>query len=86
MGHHLVGCDICQDVCPWNNKIPLSDESRFDPRPENFQPTLSDLQGLSQEDFSKRFKGSAIKRVKLNGMKRNLEIIKKNELKMCNSS
>jgi epoxyqueuosine reductase len=78
MGHHLVGCDICQDVCPWNKAVPLSNEAAFDPRPGNFHPLLSDFEQMSQEDFSKQFKNSPIKRVKFEGLKRNSAIARKN--------
>lgn len=80
MGHHLVGCDICQDVCPWNGKIPLSGETRFDPRPGNFNPDLNRLASITREDFSRQFRGSAVKRVKGEGFKRNVEIAVKNAL------
>lgn len=77
MGHHLVGCDICQDVCPWNRRPPVSKESKFDPRAGNFHPILSELESLTPSDFSMRFKGSPIKRLKYEGLKRNLENIRK---------
>lgn len=78
MGNHLVGCDICQDVCPWNKKIPLSEEPSFAPRPENIHPSLESLQNLAPVEFSTRFKSSPIKRVKWEGLKRNVEIAVKN--------
>lgn len=77
MGPHLVGCDICQDVCPWNRKAEVSGDVRFDPRPGNFHPELQSLEGLSQEEFSKRFKGSPIKRLKKEGLARNVSYASK---------
>lgn len=74
MGRNIVGCDICQDVCPWNQKLSLSKEETFDPHPGNFHPCLESLSGLSQKEFSKRFKGSSVKRVKWEGLIRNVGI------------
>lgn len=78
MGHNLVGCDVCQDVCPWNRKLPHSAEESFRPEPGRFHPLLDSFGGMTPEEFSKRFKGSAIKRVKWKGFMRNLEIVSKN--------
>ncbi len=77
MKNNLVGCDICQDVCPWNREPPLSTELSFKPREGNFHPALEDIDKISSEDFSSRFKGSPIKRVKWEGLKRNAEIARK---------
>lgn len=78
IGHHLVGCDICQEVCPWNREPPISQEKSFDPRPGNFHPSLETLEKLTPEEFSSRFRGSAVKRVKWEGLQRNVELIRKN--------
>ena len=78
MGNHLVGCDICQDVCPWNKKVPLGSEEAFKPRPENLDFSLTTLQKMTPEEFSSRFKGSPIKRLKWEGLMRNVEIARKN--------
>jgi epoxyqueuosine reductase len=67
----LYGCDICQDVCPWNRfETPTSEES-FEPRPGNVNANLSELLELTPESYAERFRGSAIKRAKLAGLKRN---------------
>ncbi len=79
MGNHLVGCDICQDVCPWNRHPPLSLDDRFDPRPDNFHPNLKPLTSLSPEDFKNRFHESAVRRIKWKNFLRNLDIVQKNE-------
>lgn len=81
MGHHLVGCDICQEVCPWNQGAPLSKESDFQPQEGLFQPELSSLEKLSEEEYRQRFRHSAINRVKWAGMQRNVSIAKSNERK-----
>jgi epoxyqueuosine reductase len=87
MGKAVIGCDICQDVCPWNRKSPVTQLTAFQPRRveaksesgkqkmENgatlFAPELEWLAALSQEEFSRIFRGSAIKRAKWRGLVRN---------------
>lgn len=67
----LYGCDICQDVCPWNRFEQTTDEPRFQPRTGNVNIPLSDVIGLTQETYAERFRGSAMKRAKLSGLQRN---------------
>jgi epoxyqueuosine reductase len=67
----LYGCDICQDVCPWNRFEKPTDETRFEPRPGGVNAKLADLLDLTPEAYSERFRHSAIKRAKLSGLKRN---------------
>lgn len=74
MKNLIFGCDICQDVCPWNRKAPISLEEGFLPRPENKMPKLISIMSLTQEEFSKRFKKSPIKRTKRRGLLRNVAI------------
>lgn len=74
IGDWVYGCDLCQEVCPWNRKAPTSDEPAFQPKPERIFPRLTDLLLMSQEDFSRTFKGSAIKRTKRRGLARNAAI------------
>lgn len=69
------GCDICQDVCPWNRFSKPHNEPKFEPQGwENF--TSKEWQEMTQEVFQKVFKKSAVKRTKFEGMKRNLQFIK----------
>lgn len=75
----LYGCDICQDVCPWNRFEQATDESRFEPRPENISADLSSILELSPETYVTRFRGSAIKRAKLGGLQRNANALLENE-------
>ena len=67
----LYGCDICQDVCPWNRFEQPTVEKRFEPREGNVNARLDDVVGLSPENYAERFRHSAIKRAKLSGLKRN---------------
>jgi epoxyqueuosine reductase len=91
MGNAVIGCDICQDVCPWNRKSPVTQLAQFQPRAieslgraksengkekmENgatlYAPELEWLASLSQEEFSRIFRGSAVKRAKWRGVVRN---------------
>jgi epoxyqueuosine reductase len=79
MGRQVFGCDICQDVCPWNRFAQTTDHDEYAPRPGNVTPPLDELASMTQEEFSRRFSKSAIKRTKLAGMVRNAELIKKNK-------
>lgn len=74
--HWIFGCDICQDVCPWNIKFarPTAVEG-FQPRPENLNPLLVDIVSMAQEDFSRRFRKSPVKRTKLSGLRRNARAV-----------
>jgi epoxyqueuosine reductase len=72
----LYGCDICQDVCPWNRFQQPTDESRFEPRPGNVSADLDEVLSLSPSDYAERFRRSAIKRTKLTGLKRNARALK----------
>jgi epoxyqueuosine reductase len=74
MGHHVFGCDICQDVCPWNRKAPLSSADEFEPRPGLMSPDLEWLGTMSAEEFRETFRGSPIRRAKRSGLRRNAVI------------
>ncbi|HWT03591.1 MAG TPA: tRNA epoxyqueuosine(34) reductase QueG [Pyrinomonadaceae bacterium] len=67
----LYGCDICQDVCPWNRFEQPSDEPRFEPRDGLVNARLADILELTPETYAERFRRSAIKRAKLSGLQRN---------------
>ena len=72
MGNLIFGCDICQEVCPWNSKATPTTEPAFQPRHGNLAPELLTLINMTQTEFSKRFKGSPIKRAKRKGFLRNV--------------
>jgi epoxyqueuosine reductase len=71
IGHHVFGCDICQDVCPWNRKAPATDKPEFQPREGLVNPALAWLAEVSEEEFREKFRGSPIKRTKRSGLRRN---------------
>jgi epoxyqueuosine reductase len=74
MDNLIFGCDICQDVCPWNDKVPQSSVEEFQPREGNRAPDLTELSRLSAEDFSQRYRKSPIKRAKWRGFMRNVAV------------
>jgi epoxyqueuosine reductase len=71
MGRHVFGCDICQDVCPWNRKAPVTSAPEFQPREGLVNPALDWLAEMQQEEFRSVFRGSPIRRAKLSGLRRN---------------
>jgi epoxyqueuosine reductase len=75
----IYGCDICQDVCPWNRFEQPTDIAEFAPRMENVTLSAETLASMEQEEFSRRFKKSPIKRTKLAGLKRNLSATRRTE-------
>jgi epoxyqueuosine reductase len=71
MGRHVFGCDICQDVCPWNRKAPATASEEFQPRAGLVNPALDWLAEISAEEFRNTFRGSPIRRTKRAGLRRN---------------
>src|ERR1700674_2455968 len=74
MGRHVFGCDICQDVCPWNRKAPATSAAEFDARYGLVSPALDWLAEMQQEEFRAVFRGSPIRRTQLSGLRRNAVI------------
>ncbi len=72
----MFGCDICQDVCPWNRHSKAHKEPLFAPHPDLLSMTQKDWNHINQESFSKLFSKSAVKRTKLAGLKRNIAFLK----------
>jgi epoxyqueuosine reductase len=72
IGQHIFGCDICQDVCPWNREAPLTAEPSFAAR--HFAPWLDQLAGMSEAEFGEFYAGSPIQRAKYAGLLRNVAI------------
>ncbi len=77
----LYGCDICQDVCPWNRFEKPTMEERFAPRAGNVTADLDEILSLSPEKYAEKFRRSAMKRTKLAGLQRNALALKKNRKK-----
>jgi epoxyqueuosine reductase len=73
----LYGCDICQDVCPWNRFEQVTAEARFQPRATNVNAGLSAVLELTPETYADRFRSSAMKRAKLSGLQRNARALLK---------
>jgi epoxyqueuosine reductase len=71
MGRHVFGCDICQDVCPWNRKAPATNAPEFQARDRLVNPALDWLAELKTDEFRETFRGSPVKRAKLQGLRRN---------------
>jgi epoxyqueuosine reductase len=71
MGHQVFGCDICQDVCPWNRRAPATDKPEFQPRAGLVNPALAWLAEMCAEEFREQFRGSPVKRAKHSGLRRN---------------
>jgi epoxyqueuosine reductase len=74
IGRHVFGCDICQDVCPWNRKAPATNADELQAREELVNPALEWLAEMSAEEFSRTFRGSPLKRAKRAGLRRNAVI------------
>ena len=72
----IFGCDVCQDVCPWNKFSKPHSEPLFNPNPEIISYSKKDWEEITEDVFKKIFKNSAVKRTKLEGLKRNIDFIK----------
>jgi epoxyqueuosine reductase len=75
----LYGCDICQDVCPWNRFEKPTEEARFEPRVGETSIELNKILNLSPETYAERFRRSAMKRTKIHGLKRNANALRTSE-------
>jgi len=74
MGRQVFGCDICQDVCPWNRKAPISGNPELEPRAELVNPDLEWLGSMDEQAFEQNFNGSPVRRAGFNGLRRNVAI------------
>lgn len=72
----MFGCDVCQDVCPWNRFSKSHNEPLFNPHPELLSMTKKDWEEITEDTFRKVFKKSAVKRTKFSGLKRNIGFLK----------
>ncbi len=76
MDDWMFGCDVCQDVCPWNRFSKPHREPLFDPSPQLLSMTKKDWEEITEDVFRKVFQKSAVKRTKFSGLKRNIEFLK----------
>jgi epoxyqueuosine reductase len=74
LGRHVFGCDICQDVCPWNRRRRRQGGPPFEPRPGAVAPDLVELAALDHGGFRERFRHSPVKRTKRRGLLRNVAV------------
>ena len=74
MGRQVFGCDICQEVCPWNRKAPISADPELEPRPELVNPALDWLAAMDEVEFERQFNGSPVRRAGFLGLRRNVAI------------
>ena len=72
----IFGCDICQDVCPWNRKARYAEHEDLQPHPDLLSLSRTDWEQLSREHFKEIFRHSAVKRTKYEGLKRNIDFLK----------
>ena len=79
MGGWVFGCDVCQDVCPWNRFQQPTREDSFHPREGSVAPALADLASITAEEFSRRFTRSPVKRTKREGLMRNAEAVRQSQ-------
>ena len=81
MGRHVFGCDICQDVCPWNRRAPVTRDHRF--RPRILAPPLEQLAALSETEFRAMWGGSPVSRARYRGFLRNVAVALGNSGQRC---
>ena len=74
LGAHVYGCDVCQEVCPWNQAAPTSADPAWQPRPAWDAKTIAELRQMPDDVWQTALRGSAMKRTKLVGLRRNLAI------------
>lgn len=75
LDHWMFGCDVCQEVCPWNRFSKNHSEPLFNPNPKLLSMSKKDWEEITQETFNKVFKKSAVKRTKYAGLKRNVRFL-----------
>ncbi|HZC42975.1 MAG TPA: tRNA epoxyqueuosine(34) reductase QueG [Acidobacteriaceae bacterium] len=77
-GRNVFGCDICQEVCPWNRRVPVTDWPELQPRPELVNPALDWLASFGDADYRRIFHGSPVDRAKFKDFQRNVALAQEN--------
>jgi len=77
LNNRFYGCDICQQICPWNRYARPHRTEKFEPSPAFLSLSFEKLEDMTLEEYRQIFKGSAVKRAKFDGLKRNLEALKR---------
>ena len=72
IGAHVFGCDICQDVCPWNGRAPVTGDPAFAPR--QFAPRLEELAAIGEDEWGTMFRGTPLTRARYAGFLRNVAV------------
>jgi epoxyqueuosine reductase len=75
----IYGCDVCQEVCPWNRFSKETNETRFLPDQNIPITNLNEFDNMNEKEFNKKFKNSPIRRIKLSGLRRNVKIALENK-------
>jgi epoxyqueuosine reductase len=78
--NRVFGCDICQDVCPWNRKVKPHHVKEFEPLPDLLEMTKKDWENLDEDKYNKIFKKTALKRAKYSGLRRNIDFIRETKI------
>jgi epoxyqueuosine reductase len=78
VGAHVYGCDVCQEVCPWNAHPPISSDPSWHPRAAWDAPSITQLEQLTDEALGAALRGSPMKRAKVSGLRRNIDVVRRN--------
>ena len=84
-GRNVFGCDICQEVCPWNRRAPITDWPELQPRPELVNPALDWLANLGEADYRHMFRGSPVERAKFKDFQRNVAMAQENAAQLAST-
>jgi epoxyqueuosine reductase len=86
LGRHVFGCDICQDVCPWNRRAPVTAQPEFQPRTGLVNPPLEELAAMSEQEFRDKFRNSPVRRLGYRRFQRNVRAVAENAARESGST